>query len=55
MAWVLSTILVPAARTRFFIVLIEVIKINNIKRAQTILASGLKSLPFYYLSKDYYN
>jgi len=41
MACALSTILVPAARTRFFIVLIEVLEINTIKRAQTILASGL--------------
>jgi hypothetical protein len=33
--------IIPAARTRFFILLISRTSIKNIKRAQTILASGL--------------
>jgi hypothetical protein len=40
-AWALPLIHIPAARTRFLILLIEVLEINNIKRAQTILTSGL--------------
>ncbi len=37
----------PATETRFFIVLIEVLEGNTIKRAQTISASGLDSNGLY--------
>jgi hypothetical protein len=46
MAWSLSIILIPAAGTRFFILLPEALEGNNIKRAQTIPASGLISNSF---------
>ncbi|WP_396147927.1 hypothetical protein [Flavobacterium sp.] len=46
MAWSLSANPFPAAGTRFFILLPEALEGNNIKRAQTIPASGLKSNSF---------
>ncbi|MFY7739006.1 MAG: hypothetical protein ACOVQC_00700 [Flavobacterium sp.] len=46
MAWSLSIILIPAAGTRFFIMLPSRASGNIIKRAQTIPASGLNSNSF---------
>lgn len=41
MVWAFSVIHFPATGTRFFILLIEIHEISNIKRAQTIPVSGL--------------
>jgi hypothetical protein len=41
MVWAFSVIHFPATGTRFFILLIEIHEISNIKRAQTIPVSVL--------------